>query len=716
MDIKLTLASALSITPAQVEAVLGLLDEGDTIPFIARYRKEKTGSMDDVTLRQFDELLASLQNLEKRREAILSSVEEQGKLTPELREAILSATKLNDLENLYRPYKKKRATRGSVALERGLGPLADYLSAQRGSEESLAGEARRYLNPEKNVSTVEEALQGAMDILSERAADEASFYDFAKAYIYKTGRLISKETKEDIEKTYLTYASFSCPVKALKNYQFLALSRGEKEKKLSVSYEYDRFTIINEMCRRLVLPHSPFETRLRETYADSYKRLIGPSVENEIDGELFTKAEDASIVLFQDNLRQLLLVPPLKGKRILGFDPAFVNGCKLAAVDERGKLLEVGVVYPTIGGALRLEESKRTILSFIAKYKIEIIALGNGTASRESEAFLSSLIQENHLSVGLVIVNEAGASVYSASPLGTEEFPSLPVEKRSAISLARRLQDPLAELVKIDPMSIGVGQYQHDMDEKKLSKALSGVVENVVNEVGVYINNASPSLLSYVSGIGPTLAQSIFLYREANGPFKSRKELLKVPKLGKKAFEQSAGFLRIPDGDPLDNTGVHPESYPAALSLLRELGLTPVDLGTPKAVSALSSLSDLPGLSKRLGLGLETLTDIVEELKKPGRDPREKVEQAVLADGVRDIKDLKVGMMLSGTVRNVMDFGLFVDIGVHQDGLVHVSELADHFVSNPLEVARINDIVKVKVLSVDVARKRIGLSMKAVKE
>jgi len=716
MDIKLTLASALSITSAQVDAVLSLLDEGDTIPFIARYRKEKTGSMDDVTLRKFAELFSSLQNLEKRREAILSSIEEQGKLTPELREAILAAAKLNDLENLYRPYKKKRATRGSAALERGLGPLADYLFAQRGSEESLAYEAKRYLNPEKNVSTVEEALQGAMDILSERAADEAAFYDLAKAYIYKTGRLTSKETKEDIEKTYLTYASFSSPLKALKNYQVLALSRGEKEKKLSVSYEYDRLTIINEMGRRLIVPHSPFETRLKETYIDSYKRLIGPSVENEIDGELFTKAEDASIILFQDNLRQLLLVPPLKGKRILGFDPAFVNGCKLAAVDERGKLLEVGVVYPTIGGASRQEDSKRTVLSFITKYKIEIIALGNGTASRESEAFLNAFIEENHLSVGLVIVNEAGASVYSASPLGTEEFPSLPVEKRSAISLARRLQDPLAELVKIDPMSIGVGQYQHDMDEKKLSTALSGVVENVVNEVGVYLNNASPSLLSYVSGIGPTLAQNIFVYREENGPFKSRKELLNVPKLGKKAFEQSAGFLRIQDGDPLDNTGVHPESYPAALSLLRELGLTSKDLGTTKAVSALSSLLDLLGLSRRLGLGLETLTDIVEELKKPGRDPREKVEQAVLAKGVTDIKDLHLGMVLSGTVRNVMDFGLFVDIGVHQDGLVHVSELADHFVSNPLEVARINDIVKVKVLSVDVARKRIGLSMKAVKE
>jgi len=714
MDIALTLANELSIKKEQVEAVLSLLDEGNTIPFIARYRKEKTGSLDDVVLRLFEERLTSLRALEERRKTILSSIEEQGKLTNELRQAIESAQKQSELENLYRPYKKKRVTRGSKAIEAGLAPLADYLLKQEGSEFSLSEKAKTFIDPNKKILGVEDAIQGAEDILAERAADVASFYEDAKAYIYKTGRLTSKETKEDVEKTYLTYASFSSPLKTLKGYQVLALNRGEDEKKLSVSFDYDRFTLINVIIRHFLFPRSPFEIRLRETYEDAYKRLIGPSVETEIRGELFEKAEDSAILLFKENLRQLLMVPPLKGKRILGFDPAFVNGCKIAAVDERGKLLGVDVVYPTIGGSIRIEESKRIVLSFIAKYRLDIIALGNGTASRESEEFLRNLIKENALAVSIVIVNEAGASVYSASSLGSQEFPDLPVEKRSAISLARRLQDPLAELVKISPMSIGVGQYQHDMDEKKLSLALTGVVEDSVNGVGVYLNSASPSLLSYVSGLGPSLSQSIVAYREAHGPFKTRHELLSVPKLGKKAFEQSAGFLRIVDGYPLDNTGVHPESYPLALALLKELGLNLVDLGTTKAIASFGSIVDFASLAAKFNAGEATLRDIVAELMKPGRDPREDVKQAALSNEAKDIKDLKVGMILSGTVRNVMDFGVFVDIGVHQDGLVHISEMSDHFISSPLEVVHINDIVKVKVISLDLPRKRIGLSIKQV--
>jgi len=714
MDIVQTLATELAIKKEQVEAVLSLLDEGNTVPFIARYRKERTGSLDDVTLRLFEERLASLRALEERRETILSSIEEQGKLTPELKTSIELAQKQSELENLYRPFKKKRVTRGSKAMEAGLGPLANFLIKQEGDESSLVDFAKTFVNVEKKIILPEDAIEGAGDILAEKAADEASFYEEAKAYIYKTGRLVSKETKEDIEKTYLTYAAFSAPVKTIKGYQILALNRGEKEKKLSVDFEYDRFTLINSVSRRYLAPRSPFESRLRDIYEDAYKRLVGPSVETEIRGDLFEKAEDAAILLFKENLRQLLMVPPLKGKRILGFDPAFVNGCKIAAVDERGKLLGVDVVYPTIGGSLRIEESKRIVLSFIDKYHLDLIALGNGTASRESEEFLRNLIKEKGLNVSIVIVNEAGASVYSASSLGSQEFPDLSAEKRSAISLARRLQDPLAELVKISPMSIGVGQYQHDMDEKKLSNALNGVVEDSVNTVGVYLNSASPSLLSYVSGIGPSLAQSIVSYRETNGPFKTRRELLNVPKLGKKAFEQSAGFLRILDGYPLDNTGVHPESYPLALSLLKDMGLLILDIGTSKATSILSSLNDFASLAQKYGSGEATFRDIVAELTKPGRDPREEVKQAILSSEAKDIKDIKVGMILSGTVRNVMDFGAFVDIGVHQDGLVHISEMCDHFISSPLEVVHINDIVRVKVISLDLVRKRIGLSMKQI--
>ena len=716
MNITATLAQELGIKIEQVEATLKLLDEGDSVPFIARYRKEITGSLDDVTLRNLSERLEYLKGLEERRKSILDSIQEQGKLTPELQASIEAAGKLSELENLYRPYKKKRKTKASIAKEAGLGPLAQELLDQNVSEETYRHDALRYVNPDKGIVTAEDALQGASDIVAEMMADVPHFYDDAKAYIEKGGRLESKETKDDIEKKYAPYAAFSCPVRQVKNYQTLALNRGEKEKGLSVCFAYDKMTMINLVARAYLKPRSSLENEIRSVAEDAYKRLIAPTVENDIRGELSLKAEDASILLFKDNLKQLLLGAPLKGKRILGFDPAFVNGCKLATVDESGKLLHVDVIYPTVGGAGRIEESRRILLSYLKQDRIDYIALGNGTASRESEAFIKETLQSAGLAIPVVIVNEAGASVYSASPLGTEEFPELHVEKRSAISLARRLQDPLSELVKIDPEAMGVGQYQHDMDQKKLSNALNGVVEDSVNEVGVYLNSASYSLLKYVSGIGPSLAKGIVDYRNENGPFKSRKDLHKVPKLGPKAFEQCAGFLRIADGYPLDNTAVHPESYPCALALLKELGLSLDDLGTAKASVALSSIKDLQGLSAKIGVGKETLSDIVNELQKPGRDPREEAHSATLDNQAKDIKDLRPGMILNGTVRNIVDFGVFVDIGVHQDGLVHISELSDTRVSSPLEVVHVNEIIQVKVLSVDLERKRIGLSLKQAKK
>lgn len=716
MDINTTLAQELGIRKEQVDATLKLIDEGDTIPFIARYRKEVTGNLDDETLRNLSERLEYLKNLEDRRTSILESIKEQGKLTPELEGQIALAMKLTDLENLYRPYKKKRKTRASMAKEAGLAPLADLLLKQTLSENDFFHAALSYLNPDKGIDSNDKALQGAYDIVAEMMADVPHFYDDAKSYIYKSGRLSSKETKDDVEKRYASYAAFLCPVKAIKNYQVLALNRGENDKGLSVAFVYDEFTLINAIARSYLLPHSPLEKEIRAVAEDSYKRLIAPVVENEIRSELFVKAEDASILLFKDNLRQLLLASPLKGKRILGFDPAFVNGCKLASIDEHGKLLSVNVIYPTVGGNLRIEESKRILLESIRKDKIDYIALGNGTASRESEAFIGKTLQEAGLSLKVVIVNEAGASVYSASPLGSEEFPELPVEKRSAISLARRLQDPLAELVKIDPEAIGVGQYQHDMDKKKLSNALHGVVEDSVNEVGVYLNTASYSLLSYVSGIGASLAKTIVDYRNANGPFLTRKDLHKVPHLGPKAFEQCAGFLRIQSGYPLDNTAVHPESYPAALALLQECGLSLNDLGSAKADLCFAALKVDEVLAAKLGVGLSTLQDIVKELQKPGRDPREEASSAVLDNKVRDLKDLQPGMVLYGTVRNIVDFGAFVDIGVHQDGLVHISEMSESHIASPLEVVKINQIIKVKVLAVDLPRKRIALSMKQVDE
>lgn len=714
MNITKKLAEELKIAESQVESVLHLLDEGNTIPFIARYRKEMTGSLDDATLRNLYERLDYLKGLEERRKTILSSIEEQGKLTDELKEKIEAAEKLSDLENLYRPYKKKKKTRASIAKEAGLSPLAEYLLKQEGSETSLLSYAKTFINPEKGVNDTESALQGAEDIIAEKVSDVASYYTISKDYINRTGKIESKETKNDVEGTYATYKQFSCPVRSVRNYQVLALNRGENEKKLQVSFDYDLYTIVNAISRDYLKRPSPFEERLKATFLDSYKRLIGPAVESEIRNDLFVRAEDAAIVIFKMNLKELLMASPLRGKRIMGFDPAFINGCKLAALDSSGKLLDVAVIYPTVGGEGRIEESKRVLLGLIKKDAIDVIALGNGTASRESENFLAKTLSEAGLKIPVVVVNEAGASVYSASALAEKEFPDLTVEKRSAASLARRLLDPLSELVKIDPCAIGVGQYQHDMDKKKLSLALSGVVEDSVNEVGVYLNVASPSLLSYVSGIGPTLAEGIVKYRNEHGAFKERKDLLQVPKLGPKAYTQCAGFLRISGGYPLDNTGVHPESYKAALELLKEVGLTLNDLGSQKSKDVLLGSLDLAALSVKLGVGEATLKDIVMDLSKPGRDPRDDVKQAELSIEARDIKDLKAGMILSGTVRNVMDFGAFVDIGVHQDGLVHISEMSSSFVKSPFEVVRIGEIVKVKVISIDLPRKRIGLSMKDI--
>jgi uncharacterized protein len=714
MNIINTLASELEIKPEQVENTLKLIKEGDTIPFIARYRKEVTGSLDDVTLRKLDERLTYLNSLNERKDSIIASIKEQGKLTPELEESLNNATKLSELENLYRPYKKKRKTRGSVAKEAGLAPLEAYIEEQNGSEEQLRIEAKKYLNVEKGFDDVDKVIQGALDILAEKMGDNSTYYETAKAYIYHSGRLESKETKNDVEKKYATYASFSCPLHQVKNYQTLALNRGENEKCLTVSFAYDRLTIVNQISRDYLKGHSSFEALIRETALDAYKRLIEGVVTLEIRNELFTKAEDSSIILFKDNLKQLLLASPLKGHRILGFDPAFRNGCKLASIDEEGKLLHVGVIYPTVGGENNILESEKTLVSFLLNDHLDYIALGNGTASRESEAFINEVLKKHSLNIKVVIVNEAGASVYSASPLGTLEFPELSVEKRSAISLARRLLDPLSELVKIDPMAMGVGQYQHDLDEKKLSGALSGVVEDAVNEVGVYANLASPSLLKYVSGIGPSLADAIVNYRNEHGPFKTRKDLHSVPKLGPKAFEQAAGFLRIAGPNPLDNTGVHPESYDSALALLKELGLDVKDLGSAKSSSILSASLDIKALSSKLGMGEETLTDMIKELQKPGRDPRLDASTATLDANVKDIKEVKVGMVLNGTIRNITDFGAFVDIGVHQDGLIHISELSNTPISSPLEIVHIGQIVKVKVISIDLDRKRIGLSLKQV--
>ena len=799
MDIIQKIKEELQVEKWQVEAAVKLIDEGNTIPFISRYRKEVTGSLNDEQLRNLDERLTYLRSLEDKKEQVLKSIEEQGKLTDELKEKILAAQTLVVVEDLYRPYRPKRKTRASIAKEKGLEPLAEYILRQEATEPVL-NEAAKYVSEEKEVKTPEEALQGAQDIIAEMISDDADHRLYIRNITVEEGIVSSTAKDEKAQSVYEMYYNFEEPVKKIAGHRVLALNRGEAEKVLTVKVNAPEERILRYLEKKLITKENEYTTPvICAAVEDSYDRLIAPAIEREIRNDLTEKAEDGAINVFGKNLEQLLLQPPIAGKVVLGWDPAFRTGCKLAVVDATGKVLDTKVIFPT-APQNKVEESKAELKKLIKKYNVDLISVGNGTASRESEQVIVELLKELDRPVQYVIVNEAGASVYSASKLATEEFPNFDVGQRSAASIARRLQDPLAELVKIDPKSIGVGQYQHDMNQKKLNDALSGVVEDSVNKVGVDLNTASASLLEYVSGINKTIAKNIVDYRENNGRFVNRKQLLKVPKLGPKAYEQCAGFLRIPDGkNPLDATSVHPESYEAAEQLMEKLGLTMEDIkeaqkqaaakkasgrssaaqadgqkngnGTvnapkkreeqkgkavrvhntntamgkalaaamggvtfdnsaqtsakqtaPVAKNAVNDAKDMSGLEKRiknkkllaeeLGIGEITLTDILKELEKPGRDPRDDMPKPILRSDVLDMKDLKPGMILKGTVRNVIDFGVFVDIGVHQDGLVHISQITDRYIKHPLEAVSVGDIVDVQVLSVDVAKKRIALTMK----
>ena len=715
MDITLRLVEELGLEQRKIEAAVKLIDEGNTIPFIARYRKEATGNLDDAELRKLFDRLTYLRNLNERIETVLKSIEEQGKLTDELKNQIENVKTLAELEDLYRPYKPKKKTRGSIAKEKGLEPLAEIILKENTSL-NLYEEAKKYINEEKKVLTIDDAINGAKDIVCEVISDDPLIRKFIKELIEKKGSISSKEIKKDEKDTYKIYADYTESVSSIKPHRYLAINRGENEKCLKVSVVYDEDEVITYIRKRYNKKKEFFDI-YTEIIADSLKRLIKPSVENEIRNDLFDKASEQSFEVFKKNLKSLLMYPPLKNKDILGFDPGFRTGCKYALIDKLGNPNKkvIGVSHITSNSKEEVQEAKKRLLPILKNNHIDYIALGNGTASRESEAILSSLIKENNLPIKIYIVNESGASVYSASKLGEEEFPDLPVEKRSAISLARRLMDPLSELVKIDPKAIGVGQYQHDLDQKRLGEVLEGVVEDCVNNVGVNLNTASVSLLKYVSGINKTIAQNIYDYREKNGEFKNREELKKVPKLGEKAFEQCAGFLRIVDGEePLDNTGVHPESYKYAKEIIKEtkIDLKNDDGDTLKLKLSLFNEDKFPYKKE---LGLLTLKDIIKELEKPGRDIRDDVKIVELDNNVKSIEDLKVGMILTGTVRNIADFGAFVDINVHQDGLVHISEIANKFIRHPSEVLAINDIVKVKVISVDPLTKRIGLSIKQAK-
>ena len=803
MDIIQKIKEELQVEKWQVEAAVKLIDEGNTIPFISRYRKEVTGSLNDEQLRNLDERLTYLRSLEDKKEQVLKSIEEQGKLTDELKEKILAAQTLVVVEDLYRPYRPKRKTRASIAKEKGLEPLAEYILHQEAAEPVL-NEAAKYVSEEKEVKTPEEALQGAQDIIAEMISDDADHRLYIRNITVEEGIVTGTAKDEKAQSVYEMYYNFEEPVKKIAGHRVLALNRGEAEKVLTVKVNAPEERILRYLEKKLITKENEYTTPvICAAVEDSYDRLIAPAIEREIRNDLTEKAEDGAINVFGKNLEQLLLQPPIAGKVVLGWDPAFRTGCKLAVVDATGKVLDTKVIFPT-APQNKVEESKAELKKLIKKYNIDLISVGNGTASRESEQVIVELLKELDRPVQYVIVNEAGASVYSASKLATEEFPNFDVGQRSAASIARRLQDPLAELVKIDPKSIGVGQYQHDMNQKKLSDALSGVVEDSVNKVGVDLNTASASLLEYVSGINKTIAKNIVDYRENNGRFVNRKQLLKVPKLGPKAYEQCAGFLRIPDGkNPLDATSVHPESYEAAEQLMEKLGLTMEDIkeaqkqaaakkasgrssaaqadgqkngnGTvnapkkreeqkgkavrvhntntamgkalaaamggvtfdnsaqtsakqtaPVAKNAVNDAKDMSGLEKRiknkkllaeeLGIGEITLTDILKELEKPGRDPRDDMPKPILRSDVLDMKDLKPGMILKGTVRNVIDFGVFVDIGVHQDGLVHISQITDRYIKHPLEAVSVGDIVDVQVLTVDMAKKRIGLTMKIQKQ
>ena len=717
MDINQKLTEELGVKRWQVDAAVKLIDEGNTIPFISRYRKEVTGSLNDEQLRKLYERLVYLRNLEEKKAQVISSIEEQGKMTEELRRQIMAAETQVTVEDLYRPYRPKRRTRATIAKEKGLEPLAAFIMLQN-AKEPLENTAQQYVSEEKGVKSAADAIAGAEDIIAESISDNANYRSWIRKTTMKKGKVTSTAKDPEAESVYEMYYEFEEPVSKLAGHRILALNRGEKEKFLTVKVEAPEEDILRYLEKKIIHKDNPYTAPvLKETVEDSYHRLIAPAIEREIRNELTEKAEDGAIEVFGKNLHQLLMQPPIAGKVVLGWDPAFRTGCKLAVVDPTGKVIGTTVIYPTAPTTpQKIKASKDLLKKIIPKYHISLISLGNGTASRESEQFIVELLKEiPEEKVQYVIVNEAGASVYSASKLASEEFPNFDVGQRSAASIARRLQDPLAELVKIDPKSIGVGQYQHDMNQKKLGESLSGVVEDCVNKVGVDLNTASAPLLSYISGISSTIAKNIVAYREENGRFTDRRELLKVPKLGPKAYEQCAGFMRIQGGkNPLDMTGVHPESYDAAEKLLKKQGFTPEDIAGHHLNGLSLTIRDYKKLSEELGIGEITLRDIVKELEKPARDPRDEMPKPILRTDVLEMKDLKEGMVLKGTVRNVIDFGVFVDIGVHQDGLVHISQITDRYIKHPLEVVSVGDIVDVKVMSVDLKKKRIQLTMRGI--
>ena len=716
MDIIKTLSEELKIRPEQVTAAVQLLDEGNTIPFIARYRKEVTGSLDDTVLRTLSERLNYLRNLEKRKEEVRSSIEEQGKLTDDIVAALAKASTLTEVEDIYRPYKPKRKTRASVAREKGLEPLAELIKEQRKKyTPSILESAGEYIDADKGVSTAEEALQGALDIIAEDISDDAEVRKEIRRLTFDNGTLKSTGD-EEAESVYTMYYDYEEKLTKMPSHRVLAVNRGEKEEFLKVAVQVDKDLIASYLFGKFITdPSSEAQPFMKTAILDSYDRLIAPSIEREIRSDLFDTASEGAIKLFSENLKNLLMSPPLKGKTVLGLDPGYRTGCKLAVVDRTGKVLDTAVIYPTMKQEYRIAEAEKIVRGLIRKYAVDVVAIGNGTASKESEIFIAGILKTLDGGCKYIMVSEAGASVYSASKLGAEEFPDFDVTQRSAVSIARRLQDPLAELVKIDPKSIGVGQYQHDMKQARLDEALGGVVEDCVNSVGIDVNTASHALLSYVAGINAASAKNIVKYREENGEFATRAEILKVPRIGAKAYEQCAGFLRVPCGEEiLDNTGVHPESYAAAKALLKYFGLTDEDVRAGR-------IADLPELVKEegkdkpckaLNIGAPTLADIIRELVKPGRDIRDGFPLPVLREDILGMEDLKEGMELTGTVRNVIDFGAFVDIGVHQDGLVHISQISNKYIKHPSEALAVGDVVKVRVISLDLKKKRIGLTMK----
>lgn len=712
MDIIRKLREEFGITQSQAENTVRLLDEGNTVPFIARYRKEMTGSLDDQIIRQLSERLTALRNLEDRRTQVRTAIAEQGRLTDALAAKLDAAQTQTEIEDIYRPFRPKRRTRASIAKEKGLQPLADMIWGQKliGTPEEAA---KAFVDSGQGVDTVLDAINGAMDILAEQISDDADLRKLLREETIKCGAIVSKKTKDE-PSVYEMYYDYREPLKKAAGHRVLAMNRGEKEGFLSVKIEGEEEKLLQRMEKRLIRRSSDTADILREVIADSYKRLIAPSLEREIRNDLTEQAEEAAIGVFRENLRQLLLQPPISGKVVLALDPAYRTGCKIAVIDATGKPLETTVVYPT-PPQNKTAEAEKKLLGLIEKYGVDLISIGNGTASRESELFVAEMLKKTKRRVQYIIANEAGASVYSASKLGAEEFPDYDVSLRSAVSIGRRIQDPLAELVKIDPKSIGVGQYQHDMNQKRLGEALGGVVEDCVNSVGVDLNTASPALLSYVAGINTTVAKNILKYREEHGKFTARRELLKVAKLGPKAYEQCAGFLRLPESEmPLDRTGVHPESYAAAEGLLALCGYGLADVAARKVSGLAKKIKSPEKTAAELGIGVPTLEDIMRELEKPGRDPREDAPAPVLRSDVLSMEDLQEGMVLTGTVRNVIDFGVFVDIGVHQDGLVHISQICDRFIKHPLEAVKLGDVVQVKVLSVDLQKKRIALTMKGI--